>query len=59
LTANSVPMVIDDYELTGSVDPASLFASLGNPDALVLHREETAQPQNSTLPLNMTVTNFS
>ena len=51
LTANSVPMVLDDYELTGSVDPASLFASLSNPDALVLHKEETAQPQSGTLPL--------
>jgi murein DD-endopeptidase MepM/ murein hydrolase activator NlpD len=59
LTANSVPMVLDDYELTGSVDPASLFASLSNPDALVLHKEETAQPQSGTLPLNMTVTDFS
>jgi hypothetical protein len=52
-------MVLDDYELTGSVDPASLFASLSNPDALVLHQEETAQPQSGTLPLNMTVTDFS
>jgi murein DD-endopeptidase MepM/ murein hydrolase activator NlpD len=59
LTANSVPMVLDDYELTGSVDPASLFASLSNPDALTLHREETARPQSGTLPLNMTVTDFN
>jgi murein DD-endopeptidase MepM/ murein hydrolase activator NlpD len=33
LTANSVPMVLDDYDLTGSVDPASLFASLSDPQA--------------------------
>jgi murein DD-endopeptidase MepM/ murein hydrolase activator NlpD len=59
LTANSVPMVIDHYSLTGSVDPASLFASLSDPDSLALHIEDTAQPQSGTLPLNMTVTDFS
>jgi murein DD-endopeptidase MepM/ murein hydrolase activator NlpD len=58
LTANSVPMALDSYELTGSVDPASLFAALGDPEALVLHTEATAQPQSGTLPLNMTVTDF-
>jgi hypothetical protein len=58
LTANSMPMVIDHYSLTGSVDPASLFASLSNPDALVLHEDATPQPQSGTLPLNMNVTDF-
>ncbi len=58
LTANSVPMVIDHYSLTGSVDPASLFASLGDPEALSLRMEATAQPQSGTLPLNMTITDF-
>jgi murein DD-endopeptidase MepM/ murein hydrolase activator NlpD len=58
LTANSVPMALDSYELTGSVDPASLFAALGDPEALALHMEATAQPQSGTLPLNMTVTDF-
>jgi hypothetical protein len=58
LTANSVPMVIDDYELTGSVDPASLFASLSDPEALVLHSEDPVRSQSGTLPLNMTVTDF-
>ncbi len=58
LTANSVPMVLDSYELTGSVDPASLFAALGDPEALALHMEEPPQPQSGTLPLNMTVTEF-
>jgi murein DD-endopeptidase MepM/ murein hydrolase activator NlpD len=58
LTANSVPMVIDSYELTGSVDPASLFAALSDPEALVLRREESEQPQSGTLPLNMTVADF-
>jgi murein DD-endopeptidase MepM/ murein hydrolase activator NlpD len=58
LTANSVPMVIDHYSLTGSVDPASLFAALGDPDALALHEVATPQPQSGTLPLNMTVTGF-
>jgi hypothetical protein len=59
LTANSVPMVLDSYDLIGSVDPASLFASLSDPDALALHIDATAQPQSGTLPLNMTVTDFS
>jgi murein DD-endopeptidase MepM/ murein hydrolase activator NlpD len=59
LTANSVPMVIDHYSLTGSVDPASLFASLSDPEALTLRMEDTAQPQSGTLPLNMTITDFS
>ncbi len=59
LTANSVPMVIDHYNLTGSVDPASLFASLSDPEALTLRMEDTAQPQSGTLPLNMTITDFS
>ncbi len=58
LTANSVPMVLDSYELTGSVDPASLFAALSDPEALVLRTEDPAQPQSGTLPLNMTVTTF-
>ena len=58
LTANSVPMVIDSYELTGSVDPASLFASLSNPEAMVLRNEDPPQPQSGTLPLNMTVADF-
>ena len=58
LTANSVPMALDSYELTGSVDPASLFAALGDPEALALHMEATAQPQSGTLPLNMTVTDY-
>jgi Peptidase family M23 len=58
LTANSVPMVLDTYQLTGSVDPASLFASLSDPEALEQRREETTQPQSGTLPLNMTVTDF-
>jgi hypothetical protein len=58
LTANSVPMVFDTYELTGSVDPASLFAALGDPEALEQRREEPSQPQSGTLPLNMTVTDF-
>jgi hypothetical protein len=55
LTANSVPMVLDSYDLTGSIDPASLFASLGDPDALALTIEDPALPQTATLPLNMTV----
>ena len=59
LTANSVPMVLDSYELTASVDPASLFASLSDPEALALHMEDAAQPQSGTLPLNMTVTDFN
>jgi murein DD-endopeptidase MepM/ murein hydrolase activator NlpD len=59
LTANSVPMVIDHYSLTGSVDPASLFASLSDPEALTLRMEDTAQSQSGTLPLNMTITDFS
>jgi murein DD-endopeptidase MepM/ murein hydrolase activator NlpD len=59
LTANSVPMVIDHYSLTGSVDPAPLFASLSDPEALTLRMEDTAQPQSGTLPLNMTITDFS
>ncbi len=58
LTANSVPMVIDRYSLTGSVDPASLFAALGDPEALALHRDATPPPQSGTLPLNMTITDF-
>ena len=58
LTANSVPMVIDRYSLTGSVDPSSLFAALGDPGALALHRDATPQPQSGTLPLNMTITDF-
>jgi len=58
LTANSVPMVLDTYELTGLVDPASLFAALNDPEALVLRMEESARPQSGTLPLNMTVTDF-
>ena len=59
LTANSVPMVIDHYSLTGSVDPASLFAALGDPEALAMQKDATPQPQSGTLPLNMTVTDFS
>ena len=59
LTANSVPMVIDDYSLIGSVDPASLFAALGDPEALAIHKDATPQSQSGTLPLNMTVTDFS
>jgi hypothetical protein len=58
LTANSVPMVLDRYELTGAIEPASLFASLGDPDALKLNLKEPAQPQIATLPLNLTVTDF-
>ncbi len=58
LTANSVPMVLDSYKLTGSVDPASLFAALGDPQALEQHREEPVSSQRGTLPLNMTVTDF-
>jgi hypothetical protein len=58
LTANSVPMVLDQYDLTGSIEPASLFASLNDPDALELRRVDPAQPQTATLPLNMTVTDF-
>ena len=58
LTANSVPMVLDSYELTGSIDPASLFAALSDPEALEQHRKETAQSQSGTLPLNMTVADF-
>jgi hypothetical protein len=58
LTANSVPMVLARYDLTGAIEPASLFASLGDPDALELRMEEPAQPQIATLPLNMTVTDF-
>jgi murein DD-endopeptidase MepM/ murein hydrolase activator NlpD len=59
LTANSVPMVIDHYSLIGSVDPASLFAALGDPEALAIHKDATQQSQSGTLPLNMTVTDFS
>ena len=58
LTANSVPMVLDRYDLTGSIEPASLFASLDDPDALEIRRVDPAQPQIATLPLNMTVTDF-
>ena len=58
LTGNSVPMVIDRYSLTGSVDPTSLFAALGDPGALALHRDATPQPESGTLPLNMTITDF-
>jgi len=58
LTANSVPMVIDRYSLTGSVDPASLFAALGDPEALALQRDATPQPQSGTLPMNMAITDF-
>jgi hypothetical protein len=58
LTANSVPMAIDRYSLTGSVDPASLFAALGDPEALALQRDATPQPQSGTLPMNMTITDF-
>ena len=59
LTANSVPMVLDSYTLSGWVDPASLFAALADPEALTLRSAEPVQPQSSTLPLNMTVTDFS
>ena len=58
LTANSVPMVFDTYELTGLVDLASLFAALGDPETLALRNEAPGQPQSGTLPLNMTVTDF-
>jgi hypothetical protein len=48
-------MVLDSYDLTGWIDPASLFASLGDPGALALTIEDPAQQQTETLPLNMTV----
>lgn len=58
LTANSVPMVLDRYDLTGSVDPASLFAALSDPAALELRVDAVPQPQSGTLPLNMTIADF-
>jgi hypothetical protein len=58
MTANSVPMVLDRYDLTGAVDPASLFAVLSDPAALELRVDAVSQPQSGTLPLNMTVTDF-
>jgi hypothetical protein len=58
LTASSVPMVLDRYDLTGAVEPASLFAALGDPGALRLRREDLARPQRGTLPLNLTVADF-
>jgi hypothetical protein len=58
MTASSVPMVLDHYDLTGSIDPASLFVVLSDPAALELRVDAVSQPQNGTLPLNMTVADF-
>jgi murein DD-endopeptidase MepM/ murein hydrolase activator NlpD len=58
MTASSVPMVLDRYDLTGAVDPTSLFAVLSDPAALELRVDAVSQPQRGTLPLNMTVTDF-
>ena len=58
LTANSLPFVLDRYTLVGAVEPSTYVAVLTGSGAPALRAEGPPGPQASTLPLNLTVTDF-